>query len=254
MASVGVAPNKFVAKIASDLRKPYGFVIVEPHEIQTFLDPLPVGRLWGVGQVTGQVFERLAIRTIGQLRQVPLDTLHDLFGSSGEHYWHLAHGIDDRRVVPDREAKSISNETTFAEDIADLEVLRAWLVELVEQVPRRLRQHDIKGRTVDLKVRFANFNTISRSLTLAEPTNITHELLKAGVELLMKRLPPRHLPVRLLGFGVNKLDGSGTSQQQLFDRPDRERHQELDRVADQITAKFGKLALRRGTRLDKSDD
>ncbi len=254
VASVGVATNKFVAKIASDLKKPDGFVVVEPDEVQTFLDPLPVGRLWGVGQVTGQVFERLAIRTIGQLRQMPLDTLNELFGSSGEHYWQLAHGIDDRQVVPDREAKSISNETTFAEDIADLEVLRAWLVDLVEQVARRLRRHDIKGRTVELKVRFADFKTISRSLTLAQPTNITQELLEAGVELLTTRLPSHHLPVRLLGFGVNKFNNSGASQQLLFDQPDRERHQELDRVADQITAKFGKLAIRRGAKLDKTGE
>lgn len=254
VASVGVVTNKFVAKIASDLRKPDGFVVVEPDEVQTFLDPLPVGRLWGVGQVTGQVFERLAIRTIGQLRQMPLDTLNDLFGSSGEHYWQLAHGIDDRQVVPDREAKSISNETTFAEDIADMEVLRAWLVDLVEQVARRLRRHDIKGRTVELKVRFADFKTISRSLTLAEPTNITQELLDAGVELLTTRLPSHHLPIRLLGFGVNKFKNSGASQQLLFDQPDRERHQELDRVADQITAKFGKLAIRRGAKLDKTGE
>ena len=254
VASVGVATNKFVAKIASDLKKPDGFVVVEPDEVQTFLDPLPVGRLWGVGQVTGQVFERLAIRTIGQLRQMPLDTLNDLFGSAGEHYWQLAHGIDDRQVVPDREAKSISNETTFAEDIADMEVLRAWLVDLVEQVARRLRRHDIKGRTVELKVRFADFKTISRSLTLAEPTNITQELLDAGVELLTTRLPSHHLPIRLLGFGVNKFKNSGASQQLLFDQPDRERHQELDRVADQITAKFGKLAIRRGAKLDKTNE
>lgn len=246
VASVGVAPNKFVAKIASDLKKPAGFVVVEPGEIQAFLDPLQVGRLWGVGKVTGQVFERLAIRTIGQLRQMPLETLNDLFGSSGQHYWQLAHGIDDRRVVPDREAKSISNETTFAEDIADMDVLRAWLVDLVEQVARRLRRHDLRGRTVELKVRFADFKTISRSLTLAKPTNITQELLDAGVELLTKRLPSRHLPIRLLGFGVNRFDDAVTTQQQLFDQPDRERHQELDRVADQITERFGKLAIRRG--------
>jgi len=254
VASVGVAPNKFVAKIASDLKKPDAFVIVESDQIQAFLDPLPVGRLWGVGKITGQVFERLAIRTIGQLRQLPIETLNKLFGSSGEHYWQLAHGIDNRRVVPDREAKSISNETTFAEDISDMEILRTWLVGLVEQVARRLRCHDLKGGTVELKVRFADFKTISRSLTLVEPTNITQELLEAGVELLTKRLPAGHLPVRLLGFGVNKLDGSGTSQQQLFDQPDRERHRELDRVTDQISAKFGKLAIRRGARLEKGDE
>lgn len=250
VASVGVAPNKFLAKIASDLEKPDGFVVVEPGSEQAFLDPLPVSRIWGVGKVTGQVFGQLSIRTIGQLRKISLPALTDLFGASGEHYWRLAQGLDDRRVVPDREAKSISHETTFNEDISEQEILRSWLVDLVEQVARRLRRHDLKGRTVELKVRFADFKTITRSLTLAEPTNITQELLDAGLELLTKRLPPRHLPVRLLGFGVNKLDDSGRSQQQLFDEPARTRGKELDRVADQITSKFGKLAIHRAARLE----
>jgi DNA polymerase-4 len=253
VASVGVAPNKFVAKIASDLQKPDGFVVVKTSEVQSFLDPLPVGRIWGVGKVTGQAFEGLSIRTIGQLRQMPAEALNGLFGASGEHFWKLAHGIDDRRVVPDREAKSISAETTFAEDIAEMEVLRAWLVELVEQVARRLRRHNLLGRTIDLKVRFADFSTVTRSLTLSDPTNITQELLTAGVELLTTRLPVRHLPVRLLGFGVSRFDDSGRSQQQLFDRSDRARHRELDRVTDQIASRLGKKAIRRGASLDKGN-
>jgi DNA polymerase-4 len=246
IASVGVAPNKFLAKIASDIQKPDSFVVVEPDSVQAFLAPLPVGRIWGVGKVTGQVFERLRIQTIGELRQLSLDTLHQHFGASGEHYWQLARGIDDRPVVPDREARSISHETTFAEDISDIAVLRAWLVDLVEQVARRLRRHNLKGRTVELKVRFADFKTITRSLTLQERTNVTQELLEGGVELLTKRLPPQHQSVRLLGFGVSHLDGGGTSQQHLFDQPDRERLRGLDTVADQIAAKFGTRALRRG--------
>jgi DNA polymerase-4 len=249
VASVGVAPNKFLAKIASDLQKPDGFVVVEPGDVQAFLDPLPVGRIWGVGKVTGKVFERLGIRTIGQLRNLSLETLREYFGTSAEHYWQLARGIDKRPVVPDREAKSISYETTFAEDIADFDVLRAWLVDLVEQVARRLRQHDLRGRTVDLKVRFADFTTISRSATLREPTHATQELLDAGLALLNSRLPPRHLPVRLLGFGVSHLDDSGRTQQHLFEQPDHERRRELDSVADQIAAKFGKRAIRRGAGL-----
>jgi len=254
VASVGVAPNKFVAKIASDLHKPDGFVVVEAADMQSFLDPLPVGRLWGVGKVTGEFLERSGVRTIEQLRQMPLETLNYLFGAAGEHYWRLAHGIDDRRVVPDREAKSISHETTFAEDIADRELLRAWLVELVAQVARRLRRHGIKGRQVELKVRFADFKTLTRSLTLTEPTNITQELQEAGIELLERRLPAGNLPVRLLGFGVQRLTDGSTTQRQLFDEPDRERHQQLDRVADQITERFGKLAIRRGVRLDSGED
>ena len=118
VVSVGVAPNKFLAKIASDLKKPDALVVVEPDKVQEFLDPLPVERLWGVGKQSSKVFQRLGIRTIGQLRQCPLDVLQARFGSSGEHLWNLAHGRDDRPVVPEREAKSISNETTFEHDIS----------------------------------------------------------------------------------------------------------------------------------------
>jgi DNA polymerase-4 len=125
VVSVGVAPNKFLAKIASDLKKPDALVVVEPDKVQEFLDPLPVERLWGVGKQGSKVFQRLGIRTIEQLRQYPLDILQSRFGSSGEHLWQLARGIDDRAVVPERDAKSISHETTFERDIADLEVLRA---------------------------------------------------------------------------------------------------------------------------------
>jgi DNA polymerase-4 len=250
VASVGVAPNKFVAKIASDVKKPDGFVVVEAGQVQAFLDPLPVGRIWGVGKVTGQVFDRLGIRTIGQLRQLSVETLKREFGSSGEHYWKLAHGIDDRRVVPDREAKSISHETTFPEDIRDVEVLRSCLVELVEQVARRLRRHGLRGRAVELKVRFADFQTITRSRTLSEPTDITQELLGAGIELLTKKLPAQHLPVRLLGFGVHDLAGAGEVQGNLFGEPEKDKQRQLDRVADEIAAKFGKAAIRRGAGLD----
>jgi len=154
VVSAGVAPNKFLAKIASDLKKPDALVVVEPDKVQEFLDPLPVERLWGVGKQSSKVFQRLGIHTVGQLRQWPLDVLQARFGTSGEHLWKLAHGRDDRPVVREREAKSISHETTFEHDIADLEVLRAWLVDLTEQVGCRLRRHGLRGRTVQLKVRF----------------------------------------------------------------------------------------------------
>jgi DNA polymerase-4 len=251
VASVGVAANKFVAKIASDLRKPDGYVVVARGQEQEFLDPLPVGRIWGVGKVTNQAFDRLGIRTIAQLRQLSQRDLTDLFGASGEHYWRLARGLDDRQVVPDREAKSISHETTFAEDIADREVLQSWLVELAEQVARRLRRHGLKGRTVEIKVRFADFQTITRSTTLTEPSSITAELIQAGAELIEKKLPPRHLPVRLLGFGVKGFDDSGRSQRQLFDERDRQRQRRVDQVADEIAGKFGQRAIRRGGKESK---
>ena len=249
VVSVGVAPNKFLAKIASDLEKPDGFVVVEPERIQEFLDPLPINRLWGVGRQGGKVFDRLGIHTIGRLRRWPLETLKERFGASGEHFWNLARGLDDRSVVPDREAKSISNETTFEQDIADAEILRAWLMDLTEQVAWRLRGQNLQCRTVQLKVRFADFTTITRSQTLTAPTDITQELWRTADDLFRNRLPAGHPPVRLLGMGVGNLREKGPAQELLFEKDDREKLSELDAVSDQIRKQFGQEALRRGTSL-----
>jgi DNA polymerase-4 len=250
VVSVGVAPNKFLAKIASDLKKPDALVVVEADKVQEFLDPLPVERLWGVGKQSSKVFQRLGIHTIGQLRLCPPDVLQARFGSSGEHLWELAHGRDDRPVVPEREAKSISNETTFERDIRDMEVLQAWLIDLVEQVGWRLRRQGLRGQTVQLKVRFADFSTITRSQTLPEPTDITDELWRAADELLRRRLPAGHLPVRLLGMGVSGLDDTGLVQGMLFDGQQREKQSRADAVADQIKERFGTGAIRRASGLD----
>jgi DNA polymerase-4 len=254
VVSVGVAPNKFLAKIASDLKKPDGFVVVEPDKVQEFLDPMPVERLWGVGKQGSKVFQRLSIRTIGQLRQWPMDTLKGHFGSHGEYLWQLAHGIDDGPVVPEREAKSISHETTFEEDIEDLEVLRAWLVDLTEQVGWRLRRHGLRGRTAQLKVRFADFSTITRSQTLPEPTDITHELWQAADDMLCHRLPAGHLSVRLLGMGVSGFDESGLRQGLLFDQDQRKKQAGVDAVSDQIRDRFGSSALRRAASLPHPEE
>lgn len=248
VASVGVAPNKFLAKIASDLEKPDGLVVVEPDRVQAFLDPLPIGRLWGVGKVASSVLGELSIRTIGQLRQLPVEALTTRFGKGGAHLWQLAHGIDDRAVVPDREAKSISHETTFAADIDDREALRAWLLELTEHVARRLRRHALRGRTVNLKVRFSDFQTITRSQTLSDPTDSTEMLWLAGSDLL-DRLPEGHLPLRLLGIGVSGIDRAAASQGTLFDDPSRLKQSDLDAAADRIRERFGSMALRRGAYL-----
>jgi DNA polymerase-4 len=176
-------------------------------------------------------------------------------GSSGEYLWNLAHGRDDRPVVPEREAKSISHETTFEQDIDDLEVLRAWLVDLTEQVGCRLRRHGLRGRTVHLKVRFADFSLMTRSQTLPEPTNITNELWKTTDELLCHRLPAGHLAVRLVGVGVSGLDDTGTVQGLLFDQEDRQKQTRLDAVVDEVKDRFGARVLRRGSSLrDESED
>ncbi|MBT4866402.1 MAG: DNA polymerase IV [Planctomycetaceae bacterium] len=247
VASVGVAPNKFLAKIASDLDKPDGLVVVDPDRVQEFLAPLPVRRLWGVGRVTGRVLEQLGVGTIGQLRQMPLDELRQRFGKSGEHLWELAHGIDDRAVIPDHEAKSISHETTFPADIEDPEVLRACLLGLTEQVARRLRQQSLRGRVVQIKLRFADFRTITRSKKLPQPTDSTELLWQTASKLLATSLTDTHVSFRLLGMGVSDIEHVRLSQGTLFDDP--QDHSQLDAVSDTIRDRFGTDAIQRGSSL-----
>jgi DNA polymerase-4 len=251
VASVGVAPNKFLAKIASDLEKPDGFVIVAPEAVQAFLDPLPVERLWGVGRVASQSLHTIGVHTIAQLRQLPLDALRDRFGASGEHLWELAHGQDPRPVIPDHEAKSISHETTFAVDIGDREVLRAWLLDLTDQVARRIRRHGLRGRTVHLKIRLADFRLVTRSATLCEATHVTEELWHAAVGLLNAWVAESRGPVRLLGMGVSGLSTGDRIQKLLFDQPEHVRQTRLDDVTDAIRERFGKGAIGRAGSLRK---
>jgi DNA polymerase-4 len=163
VASVGVAPNKFLAKLASDHGKPNGLVLLPADKVVEFLTPLPVGRLWGVGAKGEKRLHALGLRTVGQLAALPEALLVSHFGEQGKHLWHLAHGLDDRRVMPDRDAKSISTETTFAHDLADKEALRSCLLELVDHLAGRLRSHGLRARTVDVKIRSADFRTWTRS-------------------------------------------------------------------------------------------
>ncbi|MEX1027965.1 MAG: DNA polymerase IV [Candidatus Paceibacterota bacterium] len=204
VASVGVAPNKFLAKIASDLKKPDGLVVVDPARVQAFLDPLPVNRLWGVGKVTGKIFAKLGVQTIGQLRQLSVERLQQHLGNAATHFWELAHGIDERKVTSEREAKSISHEKTFASNIEEPTLLHAWLLELTEQVACRLRRHGSKAKTVNLKVRYDDFHTVTRAHTLSAATNVTEEIWQAA-SMLFERIPSRPLRLRLLGVGVSNL-------------------------------------------------
>jgi DNA polymerase-4 len=226
-------------------------VIVAPDEVQAFLDPLPVERLWGVGRVAGQGLHQLGAHTIAQLHRLPLATLRDRFGSSGEHLWELAQGRDDRPVVPDHEAKSISHETTFAVDIDDPETLRAWLLELTDQVARRLRRHGLRARTVHVKVRLADFRLVTRSATLPGPTHATGELWSAAIALLDAWLAETRRPVRLLGMGASGLAAGDQMQMQLFDQPEHARQSRLDDVTDAIRDRFGAGAIRRAGTLNR---
>lgn len=247
VASVGVAPNKFLAKLASDLDKPDGFVVVPCGQEQAFLDPLPVARLWGVGEVALRTLSRLGITTIGQLRLCPPASLEERFGKAGAQLWRLAHGIDQRPVVPEREAKSISRETTFAADIDDELILQDQLRTLSAEVARRLRRARLQARTVQIKVRFSDFRTITRACTLPVATDITRELKRAALRLLTDRVPARHPPVRLLGLTLSGLTGE-RPQDDLFGDDAREKDSRLDAVADGIEARFGAAALWRARR------
>lgn len=252
VASVGVAVNKFIAKIASDLDKPNGFVVVPPERSQAFLDPLPVSRLWGVGKATHKVFERLGVQTIAQVRQLPEAVMLDYFGKHGQQLWRLAQGKDERRVVPERQAKSISHETTFARDIRDQQALRACLMDLTEQVASRLRHAGLQGRTVQLKLRFADFKTLSRSVTLDKPTQTTEVLWRAVSKLFAQCKLPQ--AVRLLGMGVSNLlhedeDEHVQEQAELFATiaTSDPRQKQLDELADTINNRFGKSTLHRAS-------
>src|SRR5262245_11659115 len=204
-ASVGVAPNKFLAKLASDLRKPDGLVVVPADDIVGFLAPLPVGRIWGVGAKGEKRLHALGIRTIGELAAHSERVLVDRFGEMGRHVWQLAHGRDGRNVVPDREAKSISTETTFPEDIGDRETLRAWLLDLTDELGRRLRHAGLRARTVEVKIRSSDFRTRHRTQALTQATDVTDTLWLAARETLNRGLTRDYLPVRLLGVGATRL-------------------------------------------------
>jgi DNA polymerase IV len=248
-ASAGVAPNKFLAKVASDLEKPDGMVVVHPDSIQSFLDPLPVARVWGVGAQTQKKLEAYGVHTIAHLRQLSLEVLKSAFGINSDHFWRLSRGLDTRAVVPDRDAKSISHETTFHRDLTDPDALRAWLLDLTDQVARRMRRYKIVGRTVQLKIRYSNFETITRSRTLDEPTNSTDTLARFASDLFSKSQLNFSRGIRLIGMGVDKLSCNRPVQLSLFDQEDAERSRRIDKATDEIRDKFGKLALKRGSTL-----
>lgn len=247
-ASAGVAPNKFLAKLASDLDKPNGLVVVDPDRIEEFLNPLSIERVWGVGKQTLKKFHRLNVKTIEQLRGLDKSTMQQFFGINSEHFWRLSRGLDTRPVVPDRIAKSVSHETTFSHDLIDREPLQGWLMELTQQVGRRLRRYDIRGRTVQIKIRFADFRTITRSLSLSEPSSSSQEL-ETAVKELFERVDIDD-GVRLVGMGVSNLTTKAVKQQMLFDNEERSRDARLDEMKDQLKDRFGHDAIRKGTSVE----
>ncbi len=248
-ASVGIAPLKFVAKIASDLGKPDGLVEVTAEGVQAFLDPLSIDRVWGVGRVGGERLRRLGITRIEHLRQTDLTQMRRQFGKWGEHLWNLANGNDDRRVIPDRTAQQISHERTFSEDLADQEMLAAVTSYLVEQVAARLRASGRQAKTVTLKYRREDFRTFNRSRTLPRATASTTELIVLAMTLLGEMRAEQPRPVRLIGVSVGTLtDRDAPQQLNLFDLAEHEtENRAIDATIDKLRAKIGDNAVYRAS-------
>jgi DNA polymerase IV len=249
--SVGVAPAKFVAKLASDDCKPDGLLHVRAEDVGAFLEPLPVGRLWGVGEKTADVLGRLAIRTVGDLGRTPVPILDRLLGeAAAAHLSALAQGIDDRSVVPYEAPKSIGHEETFDRDLDQEEEILRELLALSGRVAARLREDGYRARTVTLKARLANFTTLTRSRTHADPTDLGADLHRTVSELY-RALPGTRRRIRLLGVQVGGLVPAGAHQLALLRS---ERWSDVERTVDRIERRFGKGAARPASLLARRRD
>lgn len=203
-ASVGIGPNKFIAKLASDYKKPGGFTVVPPEKVLDFLSPLPVEKMWGIGDKTARSLKHMGINTIGQLRAVPLKLLEQKFGKHGKLMYNFARGEDSRPVETRREVKSMGKEVTFAGDVHNLDELRQTLRELAEKVARRLRRENLRSSSVTLKIKYPDLRLVTRTENLPEPTNLAGVIYETAGRLLDKHCKP---PVRLIGITCGKLTG-----------------------------------------------
>lgn len=246
-AAVGVAPNKFLAKLTSELAKPGGVRHVALAQVQRLLDPLPVRRLWGVGARTEEQLHRAGLLTIGQVRCCPLAELRRVLGNQAEHYQRLCAGLDERPVVADAAARSISNEETFATNVGEREHLLAVLQGQAELVARRLRQAGLTARCINLKLRDGQFRTVTRSKTLSRPTAET-KLIYAQARAMFDTWWRNEggKPLRLLGMGVSSLDTAVADEESLLTEAPA-----LDRALDDIQRRFGGNGVRFGRSLMK---
>ncbi len=240
--SVGVAGTKFMAKLASTRAKPDGMLVVSPGRAIEFLHPLPIEALWGVGDRTAEALRQLGLRTVGDVAQAPAGMLRQAVGEAGTaHLRALAWARDPRRVQTERVEKSVSAETTFDVDIADADVLRRTLLALANRVGGRLRAAGHAGRTVAIKVRLSDFQTLSRSRTLPRATDVAHEIFDTAWSLFRALAPGDR--IRLLGVRVESLTGSDEARQLLLG--ERESGwREAERAADAAAARFGSSAVR----------
>ena len=251
-SSIGIASNKLVAKIATEVGKkpnkksnepPYGFTIVPIDEEARFIAPLPADMLWGVGPKTSARLTELGIHTIGDIARWPEDEMARLFGENGRELWRHAQGIDNRPIVTEYETKSISQETTFNVDVRNDKALEKTIREQSKEVARQLRKNDLAGKTIKLKIRWPDFTTITRQVTLPTSTDNDDEIIKAVLKLLNTVRRPNQA-VRLIGVGVSGL-GAPMRQLSLWDAGN-EKSRKLQEVVDQLQEKYGRNVIHKG--------
>jgi DNA polymerase-4 len=249
-ASVGVAPNKFLAKLASDLEKPDGLCVFPAEDVPRRLWPLPVERLWGVGPKSAELLRRGGFRTIGDVARVTPDALATVAGEGLAHHVHaLAHGRDDRAVHAGRESKSISEERTYGDDLTDPGDIDRELLARSSGVARTLRRHGLAARTVHLKIRTGDFATSTRAFTLRDPSDLAEAIVGAARMLYRDRIDLRGKGVRLIGVGVSGIVPAGSAQEPLFLDAATERSRRLARATDAVADKLGESALTRASLL-----
>jgi DNA polymerase-4 len=249
--SAGVAPSKFVAKIASDIDKPDGLIVVPRSGVREFLDPLPVKKMWGVGKMTQLTLRRLNIRSFRELRQTPVTFLEKKFGKQGVNMHQLAMGVDERDVMPEHDLKSIGHEQTFPHDITSLDAAKKELLALGNKVARRMRRKGVTGKTVTLKVKYNDFVQITRSTTLPKRTDDGLEIYSTACRLLEKT-EVAIKPIRLLGISLSQLNLLGMGiQLSLFDQnSSSQKRQRLNSTLDSLDEKFGDQSVLPATLLD----
>lgn len=249
--SIGVAPNKLLAKMASDMQKPNGITLVpfEQEQITAFLKPLPIRKLWGIGAKTAERLKLYGVETIGDLQAIPEEKLVNTFGNSGPHFARLRFGIDDRPVQNRDPQKSIGREHTFQEDVRDLAQLKQTLLKLAGEVSARTRKKGLKGRTITLTYRESNFQRRSVSRTLPHTIDSTYEMLTPVIEMLEQKWPSIGA-VRLIGLSISGFYGEESTQLSLFSEEEeaesKENWNKADQLLDIVSKKFGKGGMFRG--------
>jgi len=247
--SVGIAPTKVMAKVASSVFKPDGLIVLDREGIENIIHPLPVGKLWGVGQATLKVLEEIGIQTIGDLAHYPLDRLRQRFGKCGDALGRIARGEEDSTVLGEHELpldKSMGHETTLPFDVYDHDYQKATLHHLCDRVARRMRRHDFEGRTVTLKLRWNDFKTITRAITISTYTDDTLHLYRIVLGLWQAAIKERNRKVRLLGVSVSHLRKKEDHPQLgLFDSGVGRYKKNTDAALDQLRDKFGEGVINR---------